>query len=230
MAIQFPCPSCSQPIEVDDEYGGQAAACPYCRRVVNVPTEPPGELRPAAMARPTLSPTGGEARAEPREVPTGGEVRPEAPPPPPPGGLHVGPLPSRPDRVASTYGTYALICTVLVVLLFGTFTVYGVALMMSELGTSPTSQPSPEEMGRAQAAAMQKMFSTGWATGISLGAAFFAVVGLVLGIVSLRAGRRANWKAIVSLVVCGMLTFCTCGSLVSSLSGMAMPAPANLLP
>lgn len=227
MAIQFPCPSCSQPIEVDDEYGGQTAACPYCRRVVNVPTESPDEIRPAAMARPTLSPAEGEVGAEPREVPTGGEVRPEAPPPPP-GGLHVGPLPRARDRVASIYGTYALICTILVVFLFGTFLVYGVALMMSELGASPTSQPTPEEMGRAQAAAMQKMFSTGWVAGISLGAEFFAVVGLVLGIVSLRAARRANWKAIVSLVVCGLLAICTCGNLVSSLSGMAMPTAAKL--
>jgi len=230
MAIQFPCPSCSQPIEVDDEYAGQTAACPYCRRVVNVPTESPGEMRPAAMARPTLSPAEGEARAGPRAVPTGAEVRPEVPPPPPPGGLHVGPLPSRRDRVASTYGTYALICTVLVVLLFGIFVVYGVALMMSELGTSTTSQPTPEEMGRAQAAATQKIFGTGWVTGISLGAEFFAVVGLVLGIVSLRAGSRANWKAIVSLVVCGLLAVCTCGNLVSSLSAMTMPTSANLLP
>jgi len=144
--------------------------------------------------------------------------------------LHVGPLPRARDRVASTYGTYALICTILVVLLYGTYVVYGVALTMGELGTSPTSQPTPEQMGRAYAAVIQKMSSTGWVAGISLGALFFAVVGLVLGIVSLRAGRRANWKAIVSLVVCGMLTICTCGSLVSSLSGMAMPAPANLLP
>jgi len=187
-------------------------------------------VRPAAMARPTLSPAEGEARAEPREVPTGGEVRPEAPPPPPPGALHVGPLPTKRDQVASIYGTYALICTILAVLLYGTYGVYGFALMMGELGTSPTSQPTPEQVGRGYAAVMQKMSSTGWVRGIILGALFFAVVGLVLGIVSLRAGRRANWKAIVSLVVCGMLAICTCGNLVSLLSGMAMPTAAGLLP
>ena len=230
MAIQFPCPSCGQPIEVDDEYGGQTAACPYCRRVVNVPTQSPDEMRPAAMARPALSSSEGEARAEPREVPTGGEVRPEAPPPPPPGALHVGPLPTKRDQVASTYGTYALICTVLVVLLFGTIMAYGFVLTMGELRAIATTQPTTEEMGKAQAAAMQELFNSPWVAGISLGGAFFAVVGLVLGIVSLRAGARPNWKAVVSLVVCGMLTICTCGSLVSSLSGMAMPAPANLLP
>jgi hypothetical protein len=230
MAIQFPCPSCSQPIEVDDEYAGQSAACPYCRRVVNVPTESPGQMRPAAMARPTLSPAEGEAGAGPREAPPIGEVRPGVPPPPSSGALHVGPLPSNRDRAASIYGTYALICTVLVVLLYGTFVFYGVALMMSELGTSPTSQPTPEEMGRAQAAAMQKMFSTRWVAAVSVGAEFFAVVGIVLGIVSLRAGRRANWKAVASLVVCGMLAICTFGSLVSLLSGATAPAPASLLP
>jgi hypothetical protein len=227
MAIQFPCPSCDQPIEVDDEYGGQAAACPYCRRVVNVPTESSRDIRPAAIARPTMQSAEAEPTAQPSEAPARQEFRPE---PPPPGGLHVGPLPRDRDRVASTYGTYALICTILVVLLVGTIMAYGVVLIMAELGTNPTSQPTPEETVRAQAAAMEKMFQSPWVAGLSLGAEFFAVVGLVLGIVSLRAGSRPNWKAVVSLVICGLLALCTCGTLVSSLTGAATPAPANLLP
>jgi len=38
MAIQFACPSCREPIEIDDEWAGQAVTCPYCRHVVNAPT------------------------------------------------------------------------------------------------------------------------------------------------------------------------------------------------
>lgn len=38
MAIQFACPSCREPIEIDDEWAGQAVSCPYCRHVVNAPT------------------------------------------------------------------------------------------------------------------------------------------------------------------------------------------------
>lgn len=38
MAIQFACPSCRQPIEVDHEWGGQHVSCPFCERVVTAPT------------------------------------------------------------------------------------------------------------------------------------------------------------------------------------------------
>ena len=227
MSIQFPCPSCGQPIEVDDEFAGQNAACPYCRRVVGVPAETADDIRPAAVARPTLSSAPGEPGAEPRETPAPPELPPTAPPPP--GGLHVGPLPANRDRAASTYGTYAMICTILVVLLFGTLMVYGVVLTLGELRAITTTQPTTEEMGKAQAAAMEQLFNSPWIAGLSLGAEFFAVVGLVLGIVSLRAGNRPNWKAVVALVICGMLALCTCGSLLSSLSGVATPAAATLL-
>ncbi len=37
MAIQFACPSCQRPIEVDEELAGSKAACPYCRSVVTAP-------------------------------------------------------------------------------------------------------------------------------------------------------------------------------------------------
>ena len=40
MAIQFQCPACSQPIEIDPEWGGKAVVCPYCRKTVTAPREP----------------------------------------------------------------------------------------------------------------------------------------------------------------------------------------------
>lgn len=39
MAIQFNCPGCRQPVEVDDEWAGQHVACPFCQRVVTAPNE-----------------------------------------------------------------------------------------------------------------------------------------------------------------------------------------------
>ncbi len=39
MAIQFNCPGCRQPVEVDDEWAGQHVACPFCQRVVTAPRE-----------------------------------------------------------------------------------------------------------------------------------------------------------------------------------------------
>jgi len=59
MAIRFPCPSCEQPIEVDDDWGNQSVACPYCRRVVNAPaasTWPPHDIPVAAPAQSAFAP------------------------------------------------------------------------------------------------------------------------------------------------------------------------------
>ncbi len=39
MAIRFQCPSCSQPIEVDDELASKVVGCPYCRKTVAAPLE-----------------------------------------------------------------------------------------------------------------------------------------------------------------------------------------------
>ena len=39
MAIRFHCASCSQPIEVDDEWALKLVACPYCRKTVTAPAE-----------------------------------------------------------------------------------------------------------------------------------------------------------------------------------------------
>ncbi len=39
MSIRFQCGSCSQPIEVDDEWASKPVACPYCRKTVTAPIE-----------------------------------------------------------------------------------------------------------------------------------------------------------------------------------------------
>ncbi len=73
MAIQFNCPGCRQPVEVDDEWAGQHVACPFCQRVVTAPAESTitalqNDLPPTARR---LSPTG-----------PGGEIATGAGPPP----------------------------------------------------------------------------------------------------------------------------------------------------
>ncbi len=37
MAIRFLCGSCTQPIEIDDEWASNQVACPYCRKTVTAP-------------------------------------------------------------------------------------------------------------------------------------------------------------------------------------------------
>lgn len=39
MTIRFQCGSCSQPIEIDDEWASKLVACPYCRKTVTAPIE-----------------------------------------------------------------------------------------------------------------------------------------------------------------------------------------------
>lgn len=51
MAIQFFCPGCRQPIEVDQELANLAVTCPYCRKVVTAPEATDPVVTDAATAR-----------------------------------------------------------------------------------------------------------------------------------------------------------------------------------
>jgi len=77
MAIRFQCGSCSQPIEVDDEWASKAVACPYCRKTIVAPAVTTiGDL-----ARiPTASPAGPPPHAPPTYAPTTLEAGPFAAP------------------------------------------------------------------------------------------------------------------------------------------------------
>ncbi len=52
MAIQFHCPGCRQPVEVDDEWAGKLVACPYCRRTVTAPAESSVDISAIPAAKP----------------------------------------------------------------------------------------------------------------------------------------------------------------------------------
>ena len=74
MAIQFNCPGCRQPVEVDDEWAGEHVSCPFCKRVVTVPAESTittlqNDLPPTARKLSPTSPGGmvtTDAAAAPR--------------------------------------------------------------------------------------------------------------------------------------------------------------------
>ena len=207
MAIQFHCPGCSQPIEVDDIHAGQTAACPYCRRVMNVPTESSLGQDPPAAARAATE--ADDATAPP--APDHGETVTSPPPQPTPGELHIGPTLSYRDRVARTYGNYALICTAIAIALMVGTLIYGGMLLADKLDEYADSQPSLDEM--SQELAMQH---PGLAVG-PLGAMFFAVVGLALGITSVKQTTRGNWRGIVAVVLCGLFAVCFSGANVLGL-------------
>lgn len=66
MAVQFECPSCHNPIEIDDPWAGRTVACPYCRNTVLAPSEStyhPAEALVTARAVDPAAPAGGLSAA-----------------------------------------------------------------------------------------------------------------------------------------------------------------------
>ena len=210
MAIQFRCPGCTRPIEVDDIHADRSATCPYCRRVIAVPAE-------SDLGMPEITPARLGEDAPERDTATEGFSRVSPPPiPPAPQGLHIGPSWTYRDQVARTYGNYALICTVLaIVIMIGT-TIYSFSIVQKLMNEQSISQPS------ADPAAMQKIseqlrtdhpeLSAG-----PLGAFFFGAVGLILGIISLSHSRRENWRGILAVVLCGLFVLGFCGILIMTM-------------
>jgi hypothetical protein len=120
-------------------------------------------------------------------------------------GIPGGPATTHRDQTARTYANYALICTAITVLLIVGTMIYGATLMADKYGAAATSQPSLNELSEELARQ-----HPGLAAG-PLGAMFFAVVGLALGITSIRQTARGNWRGIVAVVLCGLFVLCFCG-------------------
>jgi hypothetical protein len=196
MAIQFQCPGCSQPIEVDAEHGGSVAACPYCQQVVNVPHEStyrPAEVPPARAAE--FLPPGGPPGAYGATLP-------------PPGGLHVGPVVDPRSRTARRVGIFALLAIVATLVLFVTL----VIMTVSTFG-GRSDALTPE----AQLEILQKMQENPvWMA--LIGALYVSLLaGLVLAIISVAISRRGNWPGIAALASTGMLMLLLCAGLVYQL-------------
>ncbi len=194
MSIQFECPSCSQPIEVDNEHAGQTAACPYCRKVVSIPTETTLAPQASTAARPMGPALSTEAAPASDSAPLD---------------LHLGPKLTPRQRAAISFGNYGLICSVLTVLIFAATISFELVLLFRELGvdvaTASQSPPTHEETARALEVVAKKH---PWLAAGPLGGGFFAIVGLALGIASLRGRRKSNWRAIVTVLICGTTTAC----------------------
>lgn len=182
MAIQFACPGCSQPIEVDDEIAGKSAACPYCQRVVTVP---------------------GQTTYRPAELHGASPVEPDAPPPIAPPysatGLHVGPPPDERIRLARRLGNYALVCAALVTACFAGLFVLSIKIMLESFEYDlAASQPSNADI----MAALQDSPLAQYVEWSQCSAQVFALIGVVAGISSLSRSRRGNWRAWTALAIC----------------------------
>ncbi|MBI5865950.1 MAG: hypothetical protein HZB38_15885 [Planctomycetes bacterium] len=140
MAIQFRCAGCSQPIEVDDQYAGREAQCPYCRRVVTVPQQTTFDSSDTGLARPASGAavpliTGLPPLPE-QGVPTTDAYWQPAPPAPP--NPRVG--------TARRIGNIALVCAVLSASLFVLATVLCTVALLPDWIRLNNQQPTPEQL------------------------------------------------------------------------------------
>jgi hypothetical protein len=184
MAIQFACPQCHNPIEVDDEFADQSAGCPYCDAVVTVPAHSTYQAQHVPKARPAaveqdLGAAGFEG------VPTEDAER---------------------EAAAKRWGTYSLICGVICVLLMA------VSLVVAIFAILPLLQESPEEPPDTRK--VQELIADNpLLVAASMGMVFFALAALALGLIGLRYGRTWQAIVGVSvggffvLCQCGSIAF-----------------------
>ncbi|MGD8450338.1 MAG: hypothetical protein PVJ57_00840 [Phycisphaerae bacterium] len=206
MSIQFCCPGCSHPIEVDDEFAGRRAACPYCQQVVTVPAASTYEPESVPTARPAESST----------------LTPSELPPAPVDSLLVGapPLPAlRRRRAAAAYANFALACTLLLAVLAGTAMFHLLARMSAKLGIDTASQPTSrdvtqKEISAATEAATLELAKEPWFLAILFGSFFVAIAGSALAIAALWHRAGAVWRSVLALVICGGYVLCTLGGQV----------------
>jgi hypothetical protein len=195
MAIQFPCPACGQPIEVDDELAGSQVTCPYCDKVVAAPTEsaltPSGEARPAGEQ--ATPPEPGELAA------AGGE-------------LAVNP-----------YGRWSLICGVGAIVVMIVLMCAGLARMRPVLEEMRKSESSPESIQREMDRIVKSEIED--STAVLIGSVLLtglALVGTGLAIVGLTRSNARKGQALAGLIICGCFLLCQCVSML--LQGMAAAA------
>lgn len=189
MVIRFLCPSCTQPIEIDAEWGGKLVACPYCRHSVTAPqtsTLPEFEAVPAAQPAATTCRGWGSAPAV------------------------SGPLPEQSTRIL---GLAAVMVAVLA-LVSGIV----LAVVLAQHGKEFAQLSNPTRSFAENQREMMNYFQSryggfpGWAivAGLAeLGGAIFLLTAVVLGILALR-GSDGRKLGIIALALCGLCPILCC--------------------
>lgn len=221
MAIQFACPACRQPIEVDDEHGGRQVSCPYCRNVVAAPTESEPDLISRGTAgqtpdaRPMQSPAG-ETGAPP--IPPGSTG--QAPTPvragetyPPWQGSEFPPIgmPSAAPR-KNIVGVVGLISGLVAMgLSFAAVTI--LLPHAEELGAAPGQKVNQAEMQERLRQMTNHLDQHAWLARVLTyfaGSLFCWLAGIVCSAIGLSKRYRNHGVAIAGLIVAFVLPALTC--------------------
>jgi len=198
MAIRFECPSCRQPIEVEDAWAGQSVACCYCHNVVTAPRESTWPAGPVPTAeRPTASPAHMDVWVGGRQA--GGAVGGE--------GSH--------DGWAGWALTLSLAGTVLATL--------GWLMWMGALAARMIQKVGPDATQAEQTQALQELFASGQGYALPAAAIVVFVVGLccgigglVLSVRALLAGTHRRGIAIAACILGACVSFCQIIPLLSA--------------
>jgi len=197
MAIRFQCSSCSQPIEVDDEWASKAVACPYCRTTITAPAESTiADLSEVPMASPLAT-----GQTVPTQTPSSAYVE--------------ASLAHHPNRIAIV--SFALACSEVLLLVAMQWIMASHRLEAEEFVNSMESATSLTKMVEAQSEFFKARGGIPrWMIAImvlELMAGLNWVAMVVCGIIGVR---RPNHRrlAMTALVVAGLvpIVFC-CGGL-----------------
>jgi len=205
MAIRFACPSCRQPIEVDDPWGGESVACPYCRQVVTAPSS-------------SNWPTD--------EIPMASPVSPAFAPPPPPGGTVAStPTPAAAHSQAPWALTLALGGAVLSIV--GCLAWLGAQLTLVQ--EKAGSNANPEQIREAYHDLLvsgQAQVMSATTLVIFLVGAICSISGLVLAVRSLLRLQERRGMAIAACIISACFLVCQILPMLAALTAL-QAAPAS---
>jgi hypothetical protein len=202
MAIRFLCPSCKQPLEIDQAWAGQSVACPYCQRVVNAPES-------------SSWPSG--------NIPTASPARQAFDAPPPPAGVPESAGVARKGGSAGGALALAIIGAVLsIAAVFFWLLLLG-EMVQRKVGVEALNQ-NPDVVRQA----VQDILMAGQAprhpfsTAALLIAAVCSLAAVALGIRGLLLPERARGMAIAACLIGGMFLTCQC-LFAAGMLGIATP-------
>ena len=183
MEIRFPCPSCKQPIEIDQEWASRAVACPYCRKTVTAPAES------------TLGPIDDIPMGRPLSVPSFPQT--------PSYGDAATPSPT-PSGVLSVAALITACFMILMVIIASAIMVPHAAELMEVDQNSSTMGEKLQGMQRLMVSEDGSVPVWLMAAGMFSCASMLAwPAAVILGILGLYRSSRRN-LAIIALVICGL--------------------------
>ncbi|MBN1341347.1 MAG: hypothetical protein JXQ73_01630 [Phycisphaerae bacterium] len=216
MAIQFPCPSCQQPIEIDDVHGGRQVSCPYCHNVVTSPTEstlqvgPEGGQPGPTEARP-LTPSAHGPQIPPSiGVPAGAQGPVWTEPIP----AVSTPTPASPGR--NLVGIVSIACGVAALGLYLT-TAFIMIAHLQDLGFAGQGPLNQAEIQKTMMKLMEKPDENPWI--MTMVMCFLCAVvawaaGLICSIIGMSKRYRSHAAAIAGLILALVLPMLSCAGFV----------------